>query len=106
MAKMTLQQKRKELEKVAKQIEELEKEVASKIGKWVIDNTAFDNLKDFREHYEMLQKFYDEKHNLDNSGAVQNNQMLMVNCRLILVHKLRFETVDQQNDEVRYYYES
>lgn len=38
MAKMTLQQKRKELEKVAKQIEELEKEVASQIGRWVINN--------------------------------------------------------------------
>lgn len=72
MAKMTLQQKRKELEKVAKQIEKLEKEVASQIGRWVNNNTAFDSLKDFREHYEMLQKFYDEKHNLDNSGAVQN----------------------------------
>lgn len=33
MAKMTLQQKRKELEKVAKQIEELEKEVTSQIGR-------------------------------------------------------------------------
>lgn len=71
MAKMTLQQKRKELEKVAGELARLEEEVAGKIGLWIVRQTDFDSLKDFREHYEMLQKFYDENHNLDNSEAVQ-----------------------------------
>ncbi|HEM2766081.1 TPA: hypothetical protein U0597_002127 [Streptococcus suis] len=72
MAKKSLAQKRAELERIAKDIEQLENEVATKIGKWVVRNTEFDSLNDFRKYYETVVKFYEENHKSDNIEDVRN----------------------------------
>lgn len=72
MAKMTLKQKRKALDKLASEILELENETALKIGKWVVSSLGFDSLKDFREHYRMLEEYFNETQTSDKGNNVED----------------------------------